>query len=77
MWRRTSAKIGNAGYDMSLSVNQGVPLVVDKRTHQTSKDIFALANMLSSNGSVTAKAGEKPPEKPPENRGLLGRFRQR
>jgi pilus assembly protein CpaE len=73
---KVTMQVGNAGYEMSLAVNQGVPLVVDKRNHQTSKDIFALANLLSSTGGVV-KAGEKPAEKPAENRGLLGRFLQR
>lgn len=71
-------QIGNAPHEMALSVNQGVPLVIEKRNHQTAKDIFALANLLNNGrASAAVKAGDKSqpaqtPEK--ENRGLFGRL---
>jgi pilus assembly protein CpaE len=71
-------QIGNAPYEMALSVNQGVPLVIEKRNHQTAKDIFALANLLNNGrASAAVKAGDKsqpaqPAEK--ESRGLFGRL---
>lgn len=73
---KVALQIGNAAHEMALSINQGVPLVIEKRGHQTSKDIFALANLLSNaRGGATVKAGDKPPEpKEPESRGLFGRL---
>lgn len=73
---KVALQIGNAAHEMALSINQGVPLVIEKRGHQTSKDIFTLANLLSNaRGGATVKAGDKPPEpKAPESRGLFGRL---
>ncbi|HNP69514.1 MAG TPA: response regulator [Kouleothrix sp.] len=73
---KVALQIGNAAHEMSLSINQGVPLVIEKRGHQTSKDIFALANLISNaRGGAAVKAGAKPPDpKAPENRGLFGRL---
>jgi pilus assembly protein CpaE len=72
---KVSLQIANAGHEMSLAINQGVPLVIEKRGHQTSKDIFALAGLVSNNrGTAPVKAAEKPEEKPAENRGLFARL---
>src|SRR5262249_57927461 len=73
---KVALQIGNAAADMALSVNNGVPLVIEKRGHQTSKDIFALASLISNaRGGATVKAGDKPPAPhAPENRGLFGRL---
>lgn len=73
---KVALQIGNAAHDMSLSINQGVPLVIEKRSHQTAKDIFALASLISNaRGGATVKADDKsPPPKAPENRGLFGRL---
>ncbi len=73
---KVALQIGNAMHEMTLSVNQGVPLVIEKRNHQTAKDIFALANLISNaRGGATAKAGEKPAApKATESRGLFGRI---
>ena len=73
---KVALQIGNAAHEMSLSINQGVPLVIEKRNHQTSKDIFALANLISNaRGGATVKAGAPSPEpKAPESRGLFGRL---
>ncbi len=56
---------------MTLAVNQGVPLVIEKRGHQTAKDIFALANLISNAGGAAAKAGDKTAAKPAQERGGL------
>ena len=73
---KVALQIGNAAHDMALSVNQGVPLVIEKRGHQTSKDIFALAALISNaRGGATVKADDKsPPPQSPESRGLFGRL---
>lgn len=51
---KVGLQIANAAYEMAFSINQGVPLVIEKRTHQTSKDIFALASMLANSAAVKA-----------------------
>ena len=72
---KVALQIGNAAHEMSLSINQGVPLVIEKRNHQTSKDIFALAGLLSNARGAAVKADDKsPPPKAPESRGLFGRL---
>ncbi|MBS1967471.1 MAG: response regulator [Chloroflexi bacterium SZAS-1] len=73
---KVALQIGNAAHEMSLSINQGVPLVIEKRSHQTSKDIFSLANLITNaRGGATVKADDKPSDpKAPENRGLFGRL---
>jgi pilus assembly protein CpaE len=46
--RKVVAQLSNAAQDMTVSINQGVPLVIGKSTHQTAKDLFALARELNS-----------------------------
>lgn len=70
---KVALQIANAGHEMTLAVNQGVPLVIAKRDHSTSKDIFALAKMLSS-GLAAQTAGAAKTEKAPEKSGLFGRL---
>lgn len=70
-------QIPNAAHEMTLAVNQGVPLVIEKRGHETSKAIFALANTLHNGAARTAnaKGGAQPAEKKqPERTGLFGRL---
>jgi pilus assembly protein CpaE len=73
---KVALQIGNAAHEMALSINQGVPLVIEKRSHQTAKDIFALAGLISNaRGGATVKADDKSPQpKAPESRGLFGRL---
>jgi pilus assembly protein CpaE len=74
---KVTMQIANAGTDMALAINQGVPLVIEKRAHPTARDIFTLANMLSNSTATNAagaKAAEKPAEKQPEKGSLLGRW---
>jgi hypothetical protein len=59
---------------MTLAINQGVPLVIEKRGHQTAKDIFALASLIGSARTATAKSSEKPSAKPEERGGLFSRL---
>jgi pilus assembly protein CpaE len=73
---KVALQIANAQHEMTLSINQGVPMVIEKRGHQTSKDIFALAALLSA-ARAAAKVpagGEKAAAKGAENRGLFSRL---
>jgi pilus assembly protein CpaE len=57
--RKVATQIGNAAHDMTLSLNQGVPLVIDQRNHQVTKDILALAALTVQSlapGELTAAA---------------------
>lgn len=72
-----SLQIANAPQDVTYSVNQGVPLVIAKRTHQTSKDIFTLASRLTNVTRTTAKDNAKEGQtaaQEAQNRGLFGRL---
>lgn len=72
---KVALQIGNAPQEMTLAINQGVPLVIDKRHHQIAKDIFALAGLLSnSRAGAAAKTSAKAPAAAQENRGLFGRL---
>jgi pilus assembly protein CpaE len=68
---KVALQIANAGYEMTLSVNQGVPLVIEKRGHQAAKDIFALANLLSNARGAKAKDSDKTAAKAVQERGGL------
>ena len=54
--RKVMLQIGDAGQDVTFSINQGVPLVISKPTHQMARDVINLARELSPAGS---KAGAK------------------
>ncbi|MDP9309433.1 MAG: response regulator [Chloroflexota bacterium] len=58
---KVSAQIGNAAYEMTLALNQGVPLVIDRRNHPVARDIVALAaltaNALNPAQAEAAKPG--------------------
>jgi pilus assembly protein CpaE len=80
---KVALQIPNAAHEMTLSVNQGVPIVIDKRDHPTAKSIFQLATLLmNSRGSTTVAAGGKPGTGPlsgqgnkdPKRGGLFGRL---
>lgn len=83
---KVAAQIGNAPYEMTLALNQGVPLVIDRRNHPVAKDITALAaltanalapaapaptNGAAANGKAAA-AAPVPQEAP--SKGLFGRL---
>jgi pilus assembly protein CpaE len=44
---KVALQIANAPFEMTLAINQGVPMVIAKREHRASKDIFALARELA------------------------------
>ncbi len=72
-------QIANAPQEVTYSVNQGVPLVIAKRTHQTSRDIFTLAGRLCNvSKGVTdvppSSDGRPPQKKVGQSRGLFGRL---
>lgn len=71
---KVSLQIANAGHEMTLAVNQGVPLVIAKRDLPTSKDIFALAKLLSSGLAAKTADAAKKTEKAPEKSGLFGKL---
>lgn len=50
--RKVSLQIGDAGQDMTFSINQGVPLVIAKPTQPVVRDIAALAKELSTTGKA-------------------------
>ena len=77
-------QIANAPLEITYSINQGVPLVIAKRTHQVSKDIFTLASRLTnvakavSNEKPQDEASRQPASKSkPQSRGLFGRLTAR
>ncbi len=76
-------QIANAPLEITYSINQGVPLVIAKRTHQVSKDIFTLASRLTNvakavNHEKTQDVPEKQksssPKQKSQSRGLFGRL---
>lgn len=72
---KISLQLANAGNDMALAINNGVPLVIEKRNIQITKDIFALAALLSNKGATAQKDAQKAaPEKAPEKSGLFSRL---
>lgn len=77
---KVAVQIGNAPLEMTLSINQGVPMVVANRDHRVTKDIFLLARDVSNEvrvgeeGETGARVGNKVGAKVPQNRGILGRI---
>lgn len=71
---KIALQIANAGADMALAINKGVPLVIDKRASQTSKDIFALASLIGSTKAVTATEPETPSTTKPADKEKSGLF---
>ncbi len=78
--RKVTLQIANAPQEMTLSVNQGVPIVIGRRDQRVSKDIFALARELSRLSSSTASEGstngvaKAVGSDEHQNRGFLSRF---
>ena len=75
--RKVAFQIGDAGPDITFSINQGVPLVIGKPTHQVVRDIVALAKELGAGAKASEPivAGQAPvPEKKP---GLFSRLSPR
>ncbi len=77
---KVAAQIGNAPFEMTSAINRGVPLIIEKQSHQVSADITNLAYLLTGKtASQTAKAAAKPnaPAKKEEPRGLFARLTKR
>jgi pilus assembly protein CpaE len=51
--RKVAIQIGNAPQEVTISINQGVPMVIARREHRTSKDIFALARDLARTAAAS------------------------
>jgi pilus assembly protein CpaE len=45
---KVSAQIGNAMCEVTLSLNQGIPLVTDRRNHPVGRDFMTLAALIST-----------------------------
>lgn len=79
---KVGLQIGNAPQEMTLSINQGVPMVIAKRDHRVAKDIFALARELSNVAQAAEGTGKpgieeattKGKAKSERNRGFFGRL---
>jgi pilus assembly protein CpaE len=56
---KVALQIPNALHEMTLAINQGVPIVIDKRDHPTSKGIFQLATLLANSRGATVTASGK------------------
>ncbi len=52
--RKVVLQIGDAGQDVTFSINQGVPLVISKPTHQMVRDIITLARELTTVAKASA-----------------------
>jgi len=74
--RKVAIQIGNAPQEVTVSINQGVPMVIARREHRTSKDIFALARDLArvAEASDGASPAAKPGATKQEQRGFLKRI---
>ncbi|NOK59698.1 MAG: DNA-binding response regulator, NarL/FixJ family, contains REC and HTH domains [Chloroflexi bacterium AL-W] len=71
---KVTHQIANAAHEMTLAINQGLPMVIEKRGHQTAKDIAKLAAILSDDqsGASTKKDKDSPSSEPAQaNRGGL------
>ena len=71
---KVTHQIANAAHEMTFAINQGLPMVLEKRGHQTAKDIAKLAAILSNNqsGASTNKDQDSSsPEPTQANRGGL------
>ncbi len=83
MRRKFAAQITNAGHDMTLSLNHGVPIVIDRRSAQIAKDFINLAGLLVNSFQPAAVAAApaaatgattRLDDPGPKNKGLFGRL---
>ncbi|PDW04828.1 AAA family ATPase [Candidatus Viridilinea mediisalina] len=78
--RKVVLQIGDAAQDVTFSINQGVPLVIGKPTHQISRDVNTLARDLTATdkGQAAAAPGAAAaPEPPQKSGGLFSRLIKR
>ena len=52
--RKVQLQIGDAGQDVTFSINQGVPLVISKPNQQFARDIVTLARELTTAAKASA-----------------------
>ncbi len=72
-------QIGNSPQEVTLSINQGVPVVIGQRELRVAKDIFALAREVTDIGhgteeDVVPKVEKKQPAKSKRSQGFLDRL---
>ncbi|EFO79415.1 response regulator receiver protein [Oscillochloris trichoides DG-6] len=74
--RKLAHQIGDAGADITYSINQGVPLVIGKPTHQVVRDIIALAKDLSGGAKPAETSAPASTTAPPDQKsgGLFSRL---
>lgn len=72
--RKVSLQIGDASQEMIYSINQGVPLVIGKPTHQIARDINALARELTAASKAAAAPAGQAPASEPQKSGLFSRL---
>jgi pilus assembly protein CpaE len=72
---KVALQIANAPQEFALSINQGVPLVIEKRNHPAAQDIFRLAALLT-NAAKSADAAKKDDKtaSAQQKSGLFGRL---
>lgn len=76
---KVAAQIANAPYEMTAAINRGVPLLIEKQSHQASLDIINLAAQLSgakAQAEPKAKPGAQPAKDEPRG-GLFSRLTKR
>ncbi len=75
---KVALQIANAPYEITLSINQGVPIIIGKRDHRVATDIYRLARELAqadAHAVLGAKGGEPAhPAEPAQSVGFLGRL---
>lgn len=76
--QKVALQIGNSPQEVTLSINQGVPVVIGQRELRVAKDIFALAREVTDMGhgaeEVEPKVEKKQPAKSKRSQGFLGRL---
>ncbi|MEI8306742.1 MAG: response regulator [Chloroflexales bacterium] len=75
--RKVAFQIGDAGPDITFSINQGVPLVIGKPTHQVVRDIVALAKQLGAGAKAAEPTVAGQPAVPDKKPGLFSRLSPR
>lgn len=80
--RKVLLQIGDAAQDMTLSINQGVPIVIAKPTHQIVRDLNNLARELAATAKPSAAptaagAAAAQAEAPAKSSGLFSRLIKR
>jgi pilus assembly protein CpaE len=79
--RKVLLQIGDAAQEMTLSINQGVPLVIGKPNHQVVRDLNNLARELAATakpaGVAAAPANAPAAEAPAKSSGLFSRLIKR